>query len=258
MSWIESHDAIEGHPKLILLCSITGWSKNESIGLLHRLWWWATKYAEDGDLSKYPPELVASALDADLKDKKEFFSILQKSKWMDENFQLHDWWDYIKRYMKAKYHSSNPAKLLEIEKKANKKVGKPKGKPIGIVNMDTSLPIVTLHTDIPNIPTGHTEHTYKDWFDCFWILYPKRNGKKVGKVETKKKFLTIKPESMGDFITATFHYSKSSRAKEGYAKDPERFIGKDFWKDWLEPEVITPKGKQPENFDDKDYAKGGF
>lgn len=48
MAWIESHQALERHPKTLGLRKHVGWNLNETIGFLHRFWWWALDAAPDG------------------------------------------------------------------------------------------------------------------------------------------------------------------------------------------------------------------
>jgi hypothetical protein len=72
-------------------------------------------------------------------------------------------------------------------------------------------------------------------FEKFWNLYPKRNGKKVGKQECqifiKDK---IKPNEHEPLLKATGHYANSDEVKRGYARDPIRFLKKDYWQDWVD------------------------
>ena len=76
-------------------------------------------------------------------------------------------------------------------------------------------------------------------FEEFWKMYPARNGKKLGKSETydvfKRKHLYN--GNFSELLKATKNYSKSSLAQRGFAKDPARFLRKDYWWDWLEPEA---------------------
>jgi hypothetical protein len=48
MAWIESHQALERHTKTLGLRKHVGWNLNETIGFLHRFWWWALDAAPDG------------------------------------------------------------------------------------------------------------------------------------------------------------------------------------------------------------------
>ena len=71
--------------------------------------------------------------------------------------------------------------------------------------------------------------------DCdfleFWKLYPKRNGKKIGKAKTANLFQKLKAADKEQIFTAVKNYAASGQM----AKDPERFIKDDYWRDWLEP-----------------------
>lgn len=116
MAWIESHQNLEDHPKIMLLCSKTGWNVDEAIGKLQRLWWWALKYAEDGDLSKYDPSQFLVRLDSKI-DPKLLFEILKEVNFIEKNGLIHDWLDYSGRYLTSKYRTSNQLKLKRIEKK---------------------------------------------------------------------------------------------------------------------------------------------
>jgi len=68
-------------------------------------------------------------------------------------------------------------------------------------------------------------------FDKFWNIYPKRKGKKVGKQNAFKNFKKIPIESLPRVIKNAGNYGINN----DYAKDPERFLKNDFWKDWDEP-----------------------
>lgn len=79
-------------------------------------------------------------------------------------------------------------------------------------------------------------HFDNNWFQKFWQLYPTRNGKKVGKKECEDYFKqNFNPNDFVPLLIATQNYSNSKTARDNYAKDPIRFIKKDFWRDWIEP-----------------------
>lgn len=77
---------------------------------------------------------------------------------------------------------------------------------------------------------------YTHFFEDFWKEYPKRNGKIVGRKECLQYIKFIKPELYPEILKAVKNYAESEQSKNGYCKDPIRFLKKDFWKDWLEPE----------------------
>lgn len=116
MSWIESHQKLEKHPKLLGLCTQTGWDKDQAIGKLQRLWWWALDYAEDGDLHRYNPNQFLSHINGKISPEK-LYKILQNTNWIEKNGLIHDWLDYAGRYLTVKYRTSNPKKLKAIYKK---------------------------------------------------------------------------------------------------------------------------------------------
>lgn len=75
---------------------------------------------------------------------------------------------------------------------------------------------------------------YPPFFEDFWKAYPKRNGNKVGKAKTLKLFVHLLNGDRELIIKAAENYAASKTAKEGFAKDPERFLKDDYWKDWIE------------------------
>ena len=83
-------------------------------------------------------------------------------------------------------------------------------------------------------------------FQEFWSVYPKRNGKKVGKKATLDNFKKIPVEELDRVIRNAKNYG----IKNDYAKDPERFLKKDFWKDWDEPpeSALTLEQKRIKRF----------
>ncbi len=213
MSWIESHQSLINHPKLLKLSSLTGYDLDKCIAKLHRLWWWALDYAEDGDLRRFTSEEIGLGIQiSDANDAKRFYAGLIGSDFIDEKtLYIHDWLDYAGRYLKSKYHTNNPAKYEKILKKHS---GKPKGKPVG--KLKGELPTNLNLPNQPNLPKD-TRRTVKDpraagpsktlasqkpsssltnsagakqFFDQFWAAYPKHRAR----AEAEKAFLKIHPD----------------------------------------------------------------
>ncbi|MCL6594044.1 MAG: HNH endonuclease, partial [Alicyclobacillus sp.] len=101
MAWIESHTELSEHPKTRRLARLLGESIPAAIGRLHLLWWWATKYAIDGDLSRYEPEDIADALMWD-GDPHKLVSALIQAGFIDEPMYIHDWDDYAGRLLEQR------------------------------------------------------------------------------------------------------------------------------------------------------------
>lgn len=85
-------------------------------------------------------------------------------------------------------------------------------------------------------------------FEQFWIAYPDRNGKKLEKAETMRRYGQY-PESDWLLINqAAVNYAQSRMVQDGIGiKDPKRFIrdgkGSEPWRDWITPENNTEPGE---------------
>lgn len=78
---------------------------------------------------------------------------------------------------------------------------------------------------------------YKEKFDLFWKAYPGRNGRKVGKQNSKKNFFLIPESELDNVIKA----AKICCDETDFPKDPERFLKDNYWKDYLEPKTTQSK-----------------
>jgi len=109
MSYIESHEELVNHPKLLDLMVALNIDKDAALGRLHRFWYWCMRYAETGVLDKHPvtridaqfgPGFVAAMRVAGLIDK--------------DRYRVHDWVDYAGRYLKTRYRTNKPLYLAGI------------------------------------------------------------------------------------------------------------------------------------------------
>lgn len=105
MAWIESHQQIERHPKTLKLMELMDWSLNETVGALHRFWWWCIDFAEDGDLQKFTDTQLGCAVGIYGDQAKGFVGAMLEACWLDRvpYFRVHDWWDYAGRFLQVKY-----------------------------------------------------------------------------------------------------------------------------------------------------------
>ena len=105
MAWIESHQEIGRHPKTLKLASEMNWSVREAVGALHLFWHWCVDYAEDGDLSNFDDSVLAIAVGLEPSEAKRFIDSMVSSGYIERNptLQVHDWWDYIGRFLQVKY-----------------------------------------------------------------------------------------------------------------------------------------------------------
>ncbi len=108
MAWIESHQQLLNHPKVMDLSAAMGWDVDVVIGKLHRLWWWCIDYAEDGDLRKHREGRIAAAMNVPVSDAKKLVKELVEAGWIDSEpyLRIHDWWDYAGKYLQGRYKRS--------------------------------------------------------------------------------------------------------------------------------------------------------
>jgi len=131
MAWIESHQSLERHPKVAGFRKDMGWSKNETIGFLHRFWWLVLEVADSGDITKFSAEFVAEELDMSEDVMKKAFKSME-GRWIDRidgMVIVHDWLEYAGKFLReyryrrkletwgkiVKLHNS--LKILSMKKK---------------------------------------------------------------------------------------------------------------------------------------------
>lgn len=117
MAWIESHQNLERHPKRVDLSARMKWTKPETIGRLHLLWWWSLDFAEDGDLRKYNDDQIAEAMCVDIGHAGDLVEALVQARWLEREpyFRIRNWWSYIGRFLHVKYGKSDPDRIKRIK-----------------------------------------------------------------------------------------------------------------------------------------------
>jgi hypothetical protein len=93
MAWIEVHQSLQRHPKLLRLSAKLRIHKAQSAGHLLFLWLWTLDYAPTGDLSAFGPAEISAAAECSF-DPEIFLQALRETGWIDPNGVLHDWYDY--------------------------------------------------------------------------------------------------------------------------------------------------------------------
>ena len=100
MAWIESHQSLGTHRKLMKLMRELHISDARAVGHLHFLWWWALDNTPSGDLSALTADDVAVAAHWP-KEAGGFFTALIDAGWIDDEgsgkLSLHDWEKYAGR-----------------------------------------------------------------------------------------------------------------------------------------------------------------
>jgi hypothetical protein len=133
--------------------------------------------------------------------------------------------------------------IRTVRKEAGSKGGNPALKSSVLLNQtDNQKP--TLSVSVSSSVSKKDFFSPSD-FDTFWNLYPKRNGRKAGKAECLDWCQhRLKNGDGALLLQAVKNYAASKEAKEGFARDPIRFLKKDFWRDFVSHEP----GKGPGYF----------
>lgn len=76
---------------------------------------------------------------------------------------------------------------------------------------------------------------YPDPFLAFWNIYPlNKDGRKRGKAVCFDLWRRIPAADRNALLTATQNYAHGATVGDGFVRDPERFLKKDFWRDYID------------------------
>lgn len=95
-------------------------------------------------------------------------------------------------------------------------------------------------------------------FDEFWRIYPPRNGKKLLKGDAEEFFLEkIKDEDIELVLQAARNYATSRAVTDEIGiRDAIRFLRKEYWQEWIEPEKPKKeKGQKKNSSREEEFVK---
>lgn len=93
MAWIESHQSLRDHPKLLAFEELLRLDHPCGIAYLQCLWWWCIDYADDGDISPFSPPVIARG-SLWMGDPQAFIDALVESGFVDRDgkkLTIHNW-----------------------------------------------------------------------------------------------------------------------------------------------------------------------
>lgn len=193
MAWIESHQDIQNHPKMLRLARTMGWDQDQTIGKLHRFWWWCLSYAPSGDLSKKSVEDVAEGIGVPLADAQKCFMAMVDAGWIDSEpfYLVHDWLDYAGRYLRDTKYKRDPKAYKSILRLYGKR-GRQSADNPPTVSRKSAVP--TNLTNQPNQPTIPTELAgipgiVQAWGD--WEVARREMKKPLTNTARKQQFLFL-------------------------------------------------------------------
>jgi hypothetical protein len=229
---------------VLFIKELQGWTLDETIGKLHRLWWWCLDYALDGNLAKHPFGVIAGSIDVPPDQASTFVMNMVKARLFDAEpyLRVHDWWEYAGRYLKLKY-KEKPEKWQEIKAlyenpqatiRVEPPVLTPEAPPIVQAVVPKPAPVPPAEPKAKKGVSLEAEARFEE----FWKFAPDRGGKKVGKAKARELFLALKDEEQVQCIQAVKAYARYCREQDRTPKDPFRFIkGQDgeLWRDFIPP-----------------------
>lgn len=115
MPWIESHIELVGHPKTRRLAKLLEISDRDAIGLLHMLWYWALKYAADGDLRGFEDDEIAAAVQWE-GESSEVLASLKAAKFVDSDGWLHDWDEYTGKLIERREANAERMRIARAKR----------------------------------------------------------------------------------------------------------------------------------------------
>jgi hypothetical protein len=83
----------------------------------------------------------------------------------------------------------------------------------------------------------------RERFDRFWVAYPRRNGVKIGKEESKEVFDRLSAEDQELAIKAVEVYASMQGPDNQYTRDAFRFLRKDHWRGYLDVQATKPRSR---------------
>ena len=105
MPWIELHQSLPTHKKLLRLTGLLNIKTPQAIGHLALLWLWTLDNGPEGDVSCLSPRELAQVCQFPVKRAGELRSALIDAGLLDaegEKLRIHDWADYGGKYQRKR------------------------------------------------------------------------------------------------------------------------------------------------------------
>lgn len=218
-AWVESHQALRDHPKVVKLSRQLGIGRRDAVGLLHYLWWWALDHAEDGDITEYDADDMAAAVDWEGDAELLVKALLgcgpgTKPGFLEQcgdRVVLHDWWNYAGKLV-AKRRSDR-------ERQRANRAASP-ADPMDVHRTSQDRPSTSQVTE-PNRTNNHPSSADADGvsveqdFDPWWFSYPRKVGRAAALVAYRKARKVASAED----ITGGLDRSKAQWQREDRPPD---------------------------------------
>ena len=260
MAWIELHQSLRDHRKILQAADELDVQPAHMVGLLSLLWLWAVDNAEDGDLSRVTSRTIARAAQWE-GDADTFVMAIKQAGFVDSDTNvIHDWLDYSgklleqreqkraqnrerqRRYREKQVQKvQNNADVTSMSRKGNALVSD-STKPDPTEPNNTE-PIESISSHALLAEENQKGTSVQDRrFAEFWAAYPR----KVGKAAALKIWKKIKPTTeLYERIMKAVEQQKKTAQWRGNAGQfipyPSTWLNGKRWED----ENDTPTNERP-------------
>ena len=121
MAWIEVHEGLLRHHKVIELADRLNVHRTSATGHMVALWLWALVNAPDGDLSARSPRAIATGAEWD-GDADVFVTALKEAGFLDTTggaVHIHDWQEYAGRLMERRQADAERKRKGRMKRRIN-------------------------------------------------------------------------------------------------------------------------------------------
>lgn len=256
MAWIQVHQQLKDHRKLLAAADELEVEPAHMLGLLISFWLWALDNTPSGSLEGISNRMIARAAQWD-GNPDELVEVLKNSGLLDEEtagkLEIHDWYEYTGKLIDQREAEKNRSRRRraaaaaappsEAQTTAGQTEDAPQGgqkKTAGRVNQsrpdqskaDQSKP--DQGDQPPNPQTEVKADAQTRRFAEFWKAYPK----KVGKKAAEKSWQKLKPdaelfERIMQAVTAAKGSDQWNRENGRFIPNPSTWINQGRWDDEL-------------------------
>lgn len=255
MAWIQVHQQLKDHRKLLAAADELEIEPAHMLGLLISFWLWALDNAPTGSLEGINNRMIARAAQWS-GDPDSFVAAMAHASLLDEKnpgeMEIHDWYEYAgklidqreaeKRRSRRRRAAAGAAATSDDQRTTDGQPTDDQKKTVGRV--DQTIPDQTIPKkstpdkgDIPPTPPADPKPDAQERrFAEFWAEYPKKVGKKAALTSWKR----LKPDAeLFERIMQAVIIAKRSEqwSREGgrFIPNPATWINQGRWDDELQP-----------------------
>lgn len=228
----------------------------QTVGVLESIWLLTQTNAPRGDLGRMPDDDIAAGIEWNGSAESLIGALVDAGFVVRHNryrLVVHDWHDHAPTWLKGAM-AKNGKSFVTMEEPASdtEQVMPPSPSTPAAESPATDAAQSDLHCgDDDNDGTDKVRPRkkrqakkkddkgpidYPEDFEQLWAVYPKRDNRLRGKASALAEWKKIPAAEHPSVIDAARRYACSSDALRNFARDPERFLKSNWWRDWATPD----------------------